>query len=140
MISLRRPSTRPAMLLVAAVLMSSLPCVASATDLSGSWVGRWESRSSGHSGPLSATFTRCGDSRYRVTFRGRFLGVVPFRYSVVLDVVADDGDAVRLAGTSFLGRMFGTFAYEATADACRFEAAYSSRKDVGGFRLARRVD
>ncbi|NDC62978.1 MAG: hypothetical protein EBZ59_03110 [Planctomycetia bacterium] len=128
------------LLLAGFVLMAPLSGVSAATDLSGRWVGRWESRSSGHSGPLSATFTRCGETEYRVTFRGRFLAIVPFRYSVVLDVVADDGDSVRLAGRSYLGRMFGTFAYEATADACRFDATYSSRKDEGAFRMTRRSD
>lgn len=110
---------------------------AEAVDLSGSWVGRWESTSTGHAGPLRATFTPCGDDRWAVEFRGRFFKILPFRYSVVLDVVADEGDRLRLAGNSWLGRLFGTFTYRATADGCSFEACYDSKKDSGVFRLAR---
>ncbi len=110
---------------------------AGAVDLSGSWSGSWQSCTTGHSGPLSARFTPCGDAAYRVEFSGRFFRIVPFRYTVVLDVVEDSGDAVTLAGSSVLGRVFGTFTYRATADGCRFEASYSSRKDSGAFRMTR---
>lgn len=110
---------------------------ASAVDLSGTWAGSWESCSTGHTGPLRADFTRCTPSQYRVDFAGRFFRILPFRYSVTLDVVEDCGDRVVLAGSSFLGRLFGTFTYHATADGCRFTAEYRSTKDSGEFRLAR---
>jgi hypothetical protein len=61
---------------------------------------------------------------------------VAFRYSVTLDVVEDHGERVVLAGSSFLGRLFGTFTYRATADACHFTADYRSQKDAGEFRLS----
>ena len=117
--------------------MSSQPPPASATDLTGRWAGSWESCSTAHSGPLFATFTRCNDTEYRVTFTGRFLKILPFRYSVVLNVVDDDGDSATLAGSSYLGWMFGTFAYRATTDGRCFDATYSSKKDVGTFRMTR---
>lgn len=111
---------------------------AGAVDLSGSWSGTWSSTSTGHSGPLRATFTPCGEGRYSVDFAGRFFKILPFRYSVTLRVVEDRGDSVVLAGSSWLGRMFGTFSYRADADACSFEACYTSKKDAGVFRLSRR--
>jgi hypothetical protein len=86
---------------------------------------------------MRAEFTRCGDSQYRVDFAGRFLKILPFRYSVTLDVVEEHGDCVTLAGSSYLGRMFGTFTYQASADACRFTANYCSKKDSGQFQLSR---
>jgi hypothetical protein len=108
-----------------------------ATDLTGCWAGSWESCTSGHAGPLHATFTRCGETEYRVTFTGRFLKVIPFRYSVTLTVVEDRGDELVLAGTSYLGRLFGTFSYRATATDGRFTADYTSKKDDGTFRMTR---
>lgn len=108
-----------------------------AADLSGCWVGSWQSCTTGHKGPLKAEFTRCGADAYRVTFRGRFFKIIPFTYTVTLDVVSEDAEGVELAGRSYLGRMFGTFSYQAAADACRFTANYSSKKDSGVFRLAR---
>ena len=133
-----RPSLRPRVrFLPAAVLWCLFAGAAGAVDLSGSWSGSWQSCTTGHSGPLSARFTPCGDAAYRVEFSGRFFRILPFRYTVVLDVVEDSGDAVTLAGSSVLGRVFGTFTYRATADGCRFEASYSSRKDSGAFRMTR---
>ncbi len=122
-------------MLVVAVALVAWP--ARAVDLAGDWAGEWSSTSTGHSGPLRASFTPCGPGRYSVEFRGRFCRILPFRYTVVLAVVEDRGESVILAGDSFLGRLFGTFTYRASADACRFDACYSSRKDRGAFRLTR---
>lgn len=122
--------------LALALLLAVAP-PARAVDLSGSWTGRWESTSTGHAGPLRATFRSCGEGRWAVDFSGRFFKIFPFRYSVTLRVVEDGGDEVILAGSSWLGRMFGTFCYRAEADACRFEARYTSKKDNGVFRLER---
>ena len=120
-----------------ALILTLAVSPALAVDLSGCWQGTWESTSTGHSGLLRATFTPCGDGRYAVDFSGRFFRILPFRYSVPLRVVEDRGDCVTLAGSSWLGRMFGTFSYRASADDCRFEACYSSAKDNGIFRLSR---
>lgn len=129
----------PPRLVATLVLASSLVIAdgAAAVDLSGSWSGSWESCTTGHAGPLRAEFIRCSPTQYRVDFAGRFFKILPFRYSVTLDVVEDCGDHVILAGRSFLGRLFGTFTYQATADGCRFTADYRSKKDVGEFRLTR---
>ena len=110
---------------------------ARATDLSGCWEGCWQSNSTGHKGVLRATFVRLDEGRYCAHFSGRFFKILPFRYSVVLSVI-EAGDQVQLAGQSYLGRLAGgTYTYRATADACRFEACYSSRKDQGRFSLTR---
>jgi len=122
--------------LALSILLAMAP-PAAAVDLTGSWTGSWESTSTGHSGPLRATFRPCGEDRWAVDFSGRFFKLFPFRYSVNLRVVEDAGDRVTLAGTSWLGRLFGTFCYRADATACRFEARYTSKKDSGVFRLER---
>jgi hypothetical protein len=75
--------------------------------------------------------------QYDVEFRGRFFKVLPFRYSVTLDVVRDDGQTVDLAGESYLGRMFGTFHYHAAATHCEFVADYTSCEDDGRFMMRR---
>ena len=123
---------------VAALLVSlALAAPARAVDLSGSWCGTWSSTTTGHAGPLRAEFTPCGEGRWRVDFSGRFFKVFPFRYSVTLRVVEERGGEIVLAGSSWLGRLFGTFSYRAQATACDFEACYTSRKDRGAFHLER---
>ena len=110
---------------------------AAATDLSGCWNGHWESCTTGHQGPLNATFCQTCPTSYSVEFTGRFFKIVPFRYSVTLDVVSDDGTTVVLAGSSYLGRLAGTFSYQASATSTEFTANYSSCKDQGKFVLSR---
>jgi hypothetical protein len=122
---------------LAAVVTGVFVTPAQAVDLSGGWSGCWQSTSTGHSGVLRAELTRCNDTQYRADFSGRFFKILPFRYAVTLDVIEDDGETVTLAGSSFLGRLFGTFCYKATADGCRFTAHYSSKKDWGRFDLTR---
>ena len=76
--------------LVAPLVVALLLTVAGpahAVDLSGSWTGRWESTSTGHAGPLRATFRPCGEGRWAVDFSGRFFKIFPFRYSVTLRVI-----------------------------------------------------
>ncbi len=124
--------------MVLAVLLCStgIAIKANAQDLSGRWSGRWESYTSGHKGPLRGRFRQIDDSTYRVTFTGRFLMIIPFRYSVNLNVV-EHGDVTRLEGSSYLGRFMGTFHYSAEATATEFRASYESCKDDGEWVLTR---
>ena len=86
---------------------------------------------------MSGTFCKLDETHYRVDFRGRFLKLLPFRYSVTLNVVSQTEDTVELAGSSYLGRVFGTFHYRATVRDNCFTANYSSCKDNGKFVLQR---
>jgi hypothetical protein len=112
------------------------PAFCSATDLSGTWSGTWQSSSTGHKGPLRAEFVRLDEARYEVFFQGRFFKVFPFRYSLVM-TSWEEGGAVYLSGSRFLGRMFGTFSFQAAATDCEFKANYSSCKDSGCFTMTR---
>jgi hypothetical protein len=121
---------------VAAILLLFCQQAAPATDLSGCWSGRWQSCTTPHNGPLQAEFVRLDQSHYEVFFNGRFFKLLPFRYSVVMIAIEQDG-AVSLSGSQFLGRMFGRFTFQATASECEFNATYSSCKDHGLFTLTR---
>lgn len=128
---------RAAHLLVACGLLLGSAGPAAATDLSGCWEGCWESFCTGHHGPLKATFTRCDEVNYSVRFSGRFFKLIPFRYTTTLTVVEESADGVRLTGSSYLGRLMGTFSYNASATDTDFVAGYSSCKDQGQFVLRR---
>jgi hypothetical protein len=106
-------------------------------DLSGSWSGHWANSNNCHTGPLHAHFCKSGENCYRVEFHGRFMKILPFRYSVVLTIKETKGDQVILEGESHLGRLFGTFTYTAQANDCDFVAHYSSCKYQGSFVLKR---
>jgi hypothetical protein len=114
---------------------SAVNPVVEPVDLAGHWSGAWYSYSSSHKGPLFAQFCRMSNGDYQVHFRGRFAAILPFRYSVVLRVVDVEPGLVRLRGQANLGRLFGTFTYEATATNCEFQADYDSCQDRGKFWL-----
>jgi hypothetical protein len=124
-----------------AVLVTLALCSAAqkarAVDLSGCWEGCWASHCTPHKGPLKAEFVKQDDTHYCVHFQGRFFKLLPFKYSVMLEVVEDRGDQVTLAGSHYLGRMMGTFSYTASATDCNFTANYSSCKDNGVFKLSK---
>jgi len=130
--------------LVVSVLIASLTICslsnsqekASAPNLAGSWSGNWFSDGSGHKGPMKAVFKSLGSDSYEVTFSGRFLKIIPFRYKATLMVTGKEGEKLILTGSQkLLG--FGTFEYNALADEGSFKANYSSKKDNGRFELYR---
>lgn len=106
-------------------------------DLAGNWSGSWYSCGSGHKGPLTACLVQVDETTYCAHFKGRFFRILPFRYSVPLHVTGIEGDTVHLAGSKYLGRMFGTFHFTAEATSTCFTARYTSCKDSGQFTLQR---
>jgi hypothetical protein len=114
----------------------TLPGVSRATDLSGCWSGTWNSCQTGHKGPLNAEFVRLNDSQYEVFFTGRFFKFIPFRYSVVMNAVEQNG-VVYLSGSQNLGKRAGVFSFSATATCTCFNANYTSCRDNGQFKMSR---
>jgi hypothetical protein len=105
-------------------------------DLSGRWHGHWVSCQTGHRGVLNARFCKVNETCYRVRFTGTFFVVLPFCFTVHLQVTAQDDGKVLLAGSHQLP-LFGTFHFQAVATDRQFTATYSSRKDEGQFTLCR---
>jgi hypothetical protein len=122
--------------LPALVLLFFLTAASQAADLSGCWSGTWESCTTPHKGPLFAEFVPCGPHQYDVHFRGRFFKLLPFKYSVTMTAEERDG-VVYLSGSQYLGRMFGTFSFNAAATDTCFNANYNSCKDHGRFQMSR---
>lgn len=106
-------------------------------DLRGEWSGEWCSRSTGHRGPMKATFCRINCNQYEVTFKGRFCTLIPFRYTAILTASPGAEGQVVLTGSKNLGLLFGTFRFQGSANDCRINANYCSKDDRGHFRLAR---
>ena len=107
------------------------------TDLSGHWSGTWLSHSNEHDGPLEGDFVKIDDDHYCVHFRGRFWGLLPFSYRVMLTVTGREGDKVSMSGSSNLGFLLGTFSYQATVTDTEFCASYCSKRDHGVFAMTR---
>lgn len=124
--------------LVAVAVFALAPVAAAQEpDLSGKWSGYWISDANGHRGPLNARFVPLDADTYRVTYRGRFALVIPFRYSTTMDVVGTGDGAVLLTAEKRLGP-FGSFRTTATATGTNFDATFTSRRDSGRFVLQKR--
>jgi hypothetical protein len=113
------------------------PAAKAPTDLSGHWSGTWLSHSNGHDGPITGDFRKIDDDHYCVHFSGRFWGLFPFDYDVVLTVTERKGDQMTMSGSSNLGFPFGTFWYTATVPDTSFVASYCSKHDQGVFNMTR---
>jgi hypothetical protein len=125
--------------LVSLVILCALPSVSFAQypDLSGKWSsGSWISDKNGHNGPLKAKFQQLDCDTYKVTFRGRFALVIPFRYTTTMDVVGAGDGIAALTAEKRLGPL-GTFRMTATATDTTFDATFTSRRDSGRFVLRR---
>jgi hypothetical protein len=105
-------------------------------NLNGSWAGTWQSRCSGHKGPLKATFCYVGCNQYEVHFRGRFCKLLPFCYTVNLRVTGCEEGKVYLSGSHKLP-LFGTFTFSAWATDTQFCAGYRAKDDAGTFVMSR---
>lgn len=124
--------------LVAVAVFALAPLAgAQEPDLSGKWSGYWISDTNGHRGPLHARFVLVDADTYRVTYRGRFALVIPFRYSTTMDVANTGDGAVLLTAEKRLGP-FGSFRTTATATGTNFDASFNSRRDSGRFVLQKR--
>ena len=126
------------LLVIVSFLMIFAGSFSTAADLSGAWKGTWANSNNRHTGPLRGRFTALNDSQYRVIFRGRFFGVLPFRYSVVLDADEQEDGSIRLHGSTFVSRRYGTFEYDATVRDGHFESTYTSSKFQGTFSMDQR--
>lgn len=121
---------------LASLMFLAAPAACWGIDLSGCWSGEWASCQTRHHGPLNAEFVRLGENQYEVFFQGRFFKILPFRYSVVMTAVEENG-VVHLSGSQFLGKRAGTFSFVAAATDCQFDANYYSCKDHGTFTMTR---
>jgi hypothetical protein len=107
-------------------------------DLSGVWnCGYWKSFCSTHHGKLRARFVKCDACHYQVTFSGTFFMIIPFRYTVTMNVTGYGNGVVYLSASRNLPMFGGSFTMCGSASQCRFQANYTSKKDRGVFVLSR---
>lgn len=107
-------------------------------DISGCWnCGSWHSCCTGHKGNLRAVIRRCDASHYECTFSGTFFKVIPFRYTVTLQVTRVEAGVVYFRASRNIPLFGGSFNCSGYATACKFHANYCSPKDRGTFTMSR---
>lgn len=104
--------------------------------ITGRWVGRWESKTSGHSGDLKAIVTRIDERTYETWYKATWGKALTNDYRVVMLTVRD-GDKLRFTGTKDMGGMFGVFQYRGWATPEAYYSTYTSNDDQGTFHMTR---
>lgn len=100
----------------------------------GKWRGSWNSRTTGHSGPLKARVRKIDHDTYRALFVGRFAGVIPFVYPARLDKVSGSSDQYT---SSQRLPLLGTYRMNATVTDSHIRANFRGGRDSGTFNLSR---
>jgi hypothetical protein len=103
----------------------------------GVWKGRWQSQSTGHSGPMRATIRATGPGQYEARWVGRFADVIPFVYrSRLTEVVSPDGQ-VTLHSRKQLGPLMGSYEMTSRFIGSSMDSQFQTRQDQGTVRMQR---
>jgi len=112
------------------------------TDLSGAWLGTWNSVATGHHGTLKAIATPLpADARaptgYQFRYHATWAKFLSGGYTTTHTVTRQGKDYI-IGGEHDLGRLLGgVYKYEGKATPTHFRATYTSNLDNGVFELQR---
>ena len=81
---MRSHSLRIVLALSVALVAFSSRTIAQEGNPQGRWSGRWQSESTGHSGPMNVSIRPTSNGNYQARFTGRFALVIPFAYRAEL--------------------------------------------------------
>ncbi len=104
--------------------------------ITGRWVGRWESKTSGHTGDLKAIVTRTGERSYETWYKATWGKALSNDYRVIM-LTEPDRDKLRFTGTKDMGGVFGVFQYRGWASEDVYYSTYTSNDDQGTFHMTR---
>jgi hypothetical protein len=120
---------------VGAITASPKPVVPSLPQVSGTWVGRWESGGHpGHGGGLKCEAKEAGPQKWEAVFTAEFGQTQS--YNVKLEGKPGDGK-VLFGGSVDLGPGGGVFTWTGDANATEFNGKYSGGGDTGTFKMTR---
>ena len=103
----------------------------------GVWKGRWQSQSTGHSGPMRATIRQTGPGQYDARWVGRFAAVIPFVYRSQLTEVASPDGQVTLHSRKQLGPLMGNYEMTSNFLGKSMDSRFQTRQDQGTVRMRR---
>jgi hypothetical protein len=111
--------------------------IAEAQSPAGVWKGRWQSQSTGHSGPMRATIRQTGPGQYEARWVGRFAAVIPFVYRSQLTEVASPDGQLTLYSRKQLGPLMGSYEMTSSFLGSSMDSQFQTRQDRGTVRMRR---
>jgi hypothetical protein len=135
MTSAARPILVSMALVVAFFAGDSNP--ARASDLCGTWEGRWQSCTDQFQGTVKAKIARCDATHYKAVFTGRAFKIMPYRYTATLIACQDTATGkIRFRCTRKLP-FWGCYWMHGTVDGCCLFSRYRTDDHTGYFKMHR---
>ncbi|MDH3582737.1 MAG: hypothetical protein OER86_00820 [Phycisphaerae bacterium] len=106
-------------------------------QITGRWVGTWESESNGHHGGLRCIVSQSGEGTFLAQFHATYARFLTFEYQTLLRGEQRDG-AFYFTGEADLGwAAGGLYRYDGYATDLKLYSTYLAEKDRGRYQLAR---
>ncbi|MFN4904477.1 MAG: hypothetical protein ACK5EO_03140 [Planctomycetota bacterium] len=103
----------------------------------GEWKGRWQSQSTGHSGPMRVVISPTNRGTYQARFTGRFAAVIPFAYRAELvPQTSFDGKTV-LTSSKKLGPILGSYQMQTKVSGNVLSGDFQAAGDRGSIMMRR---
>jgi len=103
----------------------------------GEWKGRWQSQSTGHSGPMRVVISPTNRGTYQARFTGRFAAVIPFAYRAeLIPQPTSDGRTV-LTSSKKLGPILGSYQMHTTVNGNVLSGDFQAAGDRGSIMMQR---
>gem|GEM_PF-678641 len=105
----------------------------------GVWKGRWQSQSTGHSGPMRVAITPTSRGTYQARFTGRFAAIIPFAYRAELAAHTTPDGATLLSSSKKLGPILGSYQMQTQVSGNVLSGDFQAAGDRGSIQM-RRMD
>ena len=103
----------------------------------GHWKGRWQSQSTGHSGPMRVAISPTNRGTYQARFTGRFAAIIPFAYRTELvPQITQDGRTI-LTSSKKLGPILGSYQMQTQVSNNRLSGEFQAAGDRGSIQMRR---
>lgn len=108
-----------------------------AQKIEGHWAGIWDCETTGHSGKLRCHLIHVEDNLYQAKYTGTYMAIVPFWYTVEMDIdcSSQDCEIQAEANLGWLGG--GHYVYDGAIIGDSFNTNYTSKHHNGTFNLHR---
>ena len=107
--TLRSLTLRTVLALSIGLVACSASAIAQEGNPQGRWSGRWQSESTGHSGPMNVSIRPTSNGNYQARFTGRFALVIPFAYRAELVPQTTAQGQTVLTSSKKLGPILGSY-------------------------------
>jgi hypothetical protein len=103
----------------------------------GRWKGRWQSESTGHSGPMNVSITPTAKGTYQARFTGRFALVIPFAYRAELVPQTTSEGQTVLSSSKKLGPILGSYQMQTQVTGDSLSGGFQAAGDRGSIKMRR---